>query len=718
MASKNTYNYSPNDSSTSSDKDRSLHSSYMEELKKWQESDLDQREQGREADRFLLDKDGQWEDSIRRQLDSQQRPRYTFDKVTPVIESMMADIEDMDFGCSVKPDGDDSNKDLALTLEGMIRTIQNNSRSDGIFRNATRRLMRRGFDAWMVKAKYKDSWSFDQDLFVVPIPNAINRVWTSDAATSADSSDSDASYVLTSISTEEYKERYPEGKGISVDDADIDEHFDEYRPEVITIAERYYKKDSSCEVVQLSNGKVYRDDDEFQKIKDELRLQGHVEVRRKKIKDYTWCYCIMDGAEILESEMKTAFKSNPVITVYGNFELLGQNSKKTWSGIVLKEMDAQRVHNYAKSREIEEGALSPRPKYWMTKAQAVGHKDQLSKMNVSADPVQFFNPDPEMPGYPQQSGGPQINPHLSQLGNQMAQDISQQAGVFSAMQGDFSARQSEDSVRMQIDRGTAATRKWVNAVIDGIRRTCEVLVETIPVVYDTKRQFAIMGIDGTEDVVTINDEIFDQQTSKMVKVNDLNHGKYKVICDAGPAFSNKLEAGLAALLDYAAIDPSVIAHGGDIILKAIDAPLVDQIGERRREQMLAQGMIPESQMTDDEKEKMQQAEQQPQEPDAMMVAAQAQQMTAQAEIMKAKNDRMKLDLEASKVRIAGGKLHQDGQKLTTEQYKVMSDIRNTDADTVKKVAESRKIAGEANDAEMEKLIKNLPTEQIVQMLGT
>ena len=59
-----------NDGSRAKVKDKSdpesLHLSYIQQLGDWQESDLDQREQARECDRFVLEKDVHWEDSIRR----------------------------------------------------------------------------------------------------------------------------------------------------------------------------------------------------------------------------------------------------------------------------------------------------------------------------------------------------------------------------------------------------------------------------------------------------------------------------------------------------------------------------------------------------------------------------------------------------------------------------------------------------------------------------
>lgn len=698
----------------------SIFQDWMEELKERQESDLDQRENARECDRFLLEKDGQWEDDIARTLDSQKRPRYTFDKVTPVMESMMADVEDMDFGCNVKPQGSGADKDLALTYEGMIRTIQNNSKADSIFRDACRRLMRRGFDAWMVKAKYADEWSFEQDLYIVPIPNAINRVWGSSAGKKADSSDSDSMYVLTSISRGEYMERWPDRQPVSVDDYDENRDYNSYQPDVIVIGERYYKKKETIEVAQLSSGEVVKIDEDFEKIRDELAQQGKTVVNTKKAEDFTWYYALFDGKGIIEHDRKTVFKSNPIVTVYGNYEHIGSNSKITYSGFVLKELDAQRVHNYAKSREIEEGALAPRNKFFMTKKQAAGHQDQIARMNVSADPVQFYEPDPAAPP-PYYSQTINANPHLNNLSNQMANDIKEQAGVFSAMQGDFAGRLSEETVRMQIDRGTAATRKWINALINGIRRTCEILVETIPAVYDTKRQFMITGIDGTESEVILNEEVYDNETGKMVKMNDLNKGKYKVVCDAGPAFANRLEAGLDALLKYAAIDPSVVQQGGDVMLKAIDAPLVDQIAQRKRVALLQAGMIPPDQMTDEEKEQMAMAAQQPKAPSVEEILAQAEQMKAQNEqvriIQTGQIKALELQLKEQQQITERMKLEfqamMEGRKTNMDEIKAASDIENKRANTVKTLAETEKISGETVAQQIDNLKAVTPQTTVI-----
>jgi hypothetical protein len=664
-------------------KDNNEHLTWITQLSDFQQSDLDQRQQARECDRFLLDKDGQWEESVARSLDAQKRPRYTFDQVTPVIENIMADIEDMEFGSNVKPAGGDATKELAKTYEGMVRSIESDSDATAIYRNACRRIIRRGFDAWIVKAKFKSEWSFDQSLVVEPISNAINRVWTSNTSSKADSSDSDEAYVLTSVSPEAYKEQFPEGNAISIDDADLGEHFEQYRPEVIIFGEKYYKKETTREVCQLSNGEIVEKDENFQKVVDEYKAQGVTAVREKKVRDFKIYHRFFDGGGMLSEERETVFKTLPVVTVYGNYELLGENSKITYSGITLKEMDYQRVFNYAKSREIEEGALAPRKKLVMTKKMAKGNEAQISALNVSADPVLFVNPDEQWTAGVQEIGGAQVNPNLANLANDMAMGMQVTGGTNNAMNGQYAGRMSEDALRMQIDRGTGATRKWVNALAHGIKRTCEILVQTIPPVYDTKQQFMILGQDGTEEMVTLNDEVYDTQTQKMVRVNTLNKGQYKVFCDAGPAFANKMEAGLAAMLQYAAIDPSIVNTGGDLMLKSIDAPMMDEMAARKRAQLLQAGMIPQDQMTDEEIEAAQQAAQQPQPEDPIVMLERMKEETLQmTQQNKATEHQIKVaelttNAEVNAAKMQSGIL-KDARTLEQNQEKIDNDKSSND----------------------------------------
>ena len=93
------------------------------------------------------------------------------------------------------------------------------------------------------------------------------------------------------------------------------------------------------------------------------------------------------------------------------------------------------------------------------------------------------------------------------------------------------------------------------------------------------------------------------------------------------------------------------------------------MAERKRAQMIQQGLIPMKQMTEEELAEMQQAQmaaQGQQQPDAAMVLAQAEQMKAQAEMMRAQIEQAKLQNEQMKLQI-------EAQKLQTQMANDQAD---------------------------------------------
>jgi hypothetical protein len=129
-------------------------------------------------------------------------------------------------------------------------------------------------------------------------------------------------------------------------------------------------------------------------------------------------------------------------------------------------------------------------------------------------------------------------------------------------------------------------------------------------------------------------------------------GTYDVTCKAGPSFRNRQEQTLRTMLELAQVDPSLLQLGGDLLLKNVVSPVADALAERRRAQMIAQGIIPEKQMTDEEKQELaMKMQSQGQAQDPNMVLAQAEMLKAQAQQMQAQNDAMKLQLENMKLQI-------------------------------------------------------------------
>jgi hypothetical protein len=194
----------------------------------------------------------------------------------------------------------------------------------------------------------------------------------------------------------------------------------------------------------------------------------------------------------------------------------------------------------------------------------------------------------------------------------------------------------------------------------------------------------VLREDDSYDLATLNETIIDQQTGNLVTLNDLSQGIYDVICKAGPSFKNRQQETVEAITNLASVDPTLMQVAGDLLLQNIATPAATQISERKRAQMLAQGIIPENQLTDEERAEREQAMMQSQgqqPPDANMVMAQAEQLKAQAEMLKAQidqeklnNERMKLQLEAQKLQVMQANDQADNQ---IDGFRAETDRMNT-----------------------------------------
>ena len=695
------------------------HAEVIQLLEKTQDADQDNRSEAREDQKFVSKKDGQWEDSVINLY--QDAPRYTFDHTSPIIDQIAGDISAADFDIKVKPAGGGATKDNAELLDGLIRNIETMSNAQGIYAKAGRKIATGGFDAWMLKSDYANDESFDQDLMIEYIFNAYDRVWFDLASVEQDRSDADHAFLLSAIPIGTYRERFPDGSGLGVSQGtDYDEDYCD-KAEYVIIGHVYYRKLKPRDLVKVNTGEVF-EGAEFDKVKDELAEMGIEETDRRTVNDSVFCVRKFDGAGWLEEAEETVFSYVPIIPTYGNFEVI--ENKPIWHGAVRKLRDPQRVYNYGKSREVAEGALSPKPKYWATPKQVQGYEDELATLNTNNKPVQIYNVDAEAPNPPQQQGGAMVNQGLVMLSDSMQQIMGQSAGIFAAGMGNQAEfAQSGIAIDKLQKKGNNITTKYFTSLEMAICHTAKILIDAIPRVYDAQRQIRIMNEDGSFDMKEIFQPVLDNETGQIVYMNDLSAGKYDVTCVAGQSYDSRQSETLDQMLQMIAVDPSSVEMGADIIWQQMSGGGTSAMAERKRRQLFEAGLIPDVQLTEEEQAEKQQMEQQPPQPDAAMALAQAEmakaeadmqsnQLTAQknqnevqlkVEELKLKQQELALKGREQELKIAekSQSLNLDAQSQQfnqmMEQMQLQLQATNDEVDRMKKEAETLKTMREANN---------------------
>lgn len=665
------------------------HAECIKLLEQAQETETDNRERVREADLFLNKRDGQWEPQIIKKFDG--KPRYTFDECTPIVDDIMGEMETMDFDIRVNPSGTGGSKQTAETYEGLIRNIENISGAQFIYNSAARIMVGTGLAGWRVVADYRDGTTFQQDLMIKPIPSFEDNVWFDPGTMTQTAEDADYCFVLSSMTYAKYKAKYPKGSGLSVGTDQQQQAYYHKKPDEIKVGEYLYKVKKYRELFQLSNGMVVENNEDFAMVRDELE-QGGITVERSRKRHYYEVYQrLFDGGDWLGDAKRTVFNHIPIIPVFGNFKI--SENKVIYWGVTEKTADAQRIINYAESRKIEESAMSPKPKTWMTMEQATNPEvlRTLKTLNTNTDPVQFYDHvEGQTPPY--QQPALQSNPALMETAQSAQQYIQRTSSTFDEARGIAPAQRSGVAIDKLQAKSDNPKRKWFSAMEVALTQTYKVLIRAIPIVYDTKQEIRLVAQDGTTNTATIKERVIDQQTGQVVELLDLSKGTYDVVCSAGPAFHSRQQETVTAINELAQIDPSILQIGADVLLNNINAPGIDQIAERKRAQMVQQGIIPESQLTREEKAQMAQT-QQAQGPSPI---EQANLMIAEAQLKETEGRNaeraMKLQIEEQKNQLKAMELQQKAdaqqQKALMDSIKAVSEQVKTQADALKTIREA------------------------------
>jgi len=685
------------------------HNSVLLMTKRAQEAESDQRDHARDAKLFLTKRNGQWDPRSFQKMDG--RFRGTFDMCTPIVDQISGEIDQSDFTLRVSPSGGGSSKETAKTMDGIIRNIRNISNAETTFNQSGRSNVICGFDCWEVVQDWVDGNSFDQDLFIRRVPNALDSVWFDPASVKQDRSDSNWAVKMTAMPVDDYRKKWPKGKGQSVGDDKRNEAFFN-KIDLVRVGQIQYKKPINIEIVRMTDGAVYEVDDDFIKIQDDLanptpnpdgsvsapitiELDSKGKEKRRMRKSWRVWSRMFDGGGWLQKAEETVFDFIPLIPVYGNFDIV--DDKVIYFGKIENLLDQQRVLNYAMSRDIEDGALSPAPTIWMTEKQAAGN--DYSKMNTDRAPVRIYNVDAEAPPISAQSftGGPQASQGLQTTISNMQQMIAASSNSFQAGQGNAAPSQSGIAGLQQIEQGNIGSVKWFKSLEIAICHTGKVIIGAIPKVYDATRQVRLLEADGTSSTVVLNQPAMDQQTQEVITLNDLSIGDYDVVCEVGPTFISQQKETARTFIEVAKVDPTILETGKDIYLKSLSAfPGMEQMAERARVELFNSGRIPPTQYTDEENEQAQAAQaaaqNQPPQEDPNMIFARAEEAKGQADLQNAQNKQAQVQgdqqIKMQELQLRDKQLDLDVQKFLKGQ----DDKFNVDAANISLNLEKQDLA--------------------------
>jgi hypothetical protein len=205
--------------------------------------------------------------------------------------------------------------------------------------------------------------------------------------------------------------------------------------------------------------------------------------------------------------------------------------------------DPQKMINYMASKFVQKiGATNKSP--WIAPIDAIPQnlRADWDKSNVDEKAVLYYQ---EFVGGRQVTApfrADNVEPAVQALlsGTQLfGETLKKTLGVPDAMLGitpDQAVQQSGVALHNLTEQGAQANHHFTDNMVLSMKRFAELGIRLIPKIYDTARAIRIIGPDGAQELVKIN-EIF-QRKGSVVKY-DLTAGEYGVTVDTGPSYTTK-----------------------------------------------------------------------------------------------------------------------------------------------------------------------------------
>ena len=532
-----------------------------ERLKLAQDEDYENRQEAYDDLRFLAVPNSQWPAPILADRQADGRPCIVINKLPVFIDQVVGDERQNRPTIKVIPVDDKADVRTAEILSGWIKNVEQTSNSDVAVDHAFEHAVSCGYGAMRVITEYSTDDSFEQDVYIKKIDNALAVYFGRHSE--YDCSDAMYCFIISDISREEYKDKYGED-AMPFNYADSQYIEGWCTQNTVRIAEYFVKEPENKTIYQLQDGRTV-----------EKLEEGDVSVKKRKVKSFKIKWYLLSGNKVLDEKTWPGRKYIPVIPVWG--KELNVGDRRVIRSLIRNAKDPQRMYNYWVSSDTELVSLAPKTPYIATAKQIAGHEQQWNEAHRKNYPYLLVNPDPSAPGWPHRQAPPQASSAMTEKIQMSDQEIRDTTGLQKASLGMQSNERSGIAIRERQRQGDIGTFAFIDNLARSITYMGKILVDIAPSVLDTERIIRLGMEDGQQQFEAVNVVTFDGKV-----LNDLSMGTYDVVVTVGPSFSTQRTEARQSMSEFIQYFPQAAPLIGDLLAEAQDWKGADKFAERLR----------------------------------------------------------------------------------------------------------------------------------------
>lgn len=642
-------------------------------------------ENGRD-DQDFVNGVNQWSAEDKRQRDLDGVPSLVLNQTKPFCNQVINDIRQARPALRIVPVDSNADPETAEVLSGLIRNIEYRSKASDAYDTAARNAIQASIGWIKVCVDYEHEFTFDQEITIERILN-FESAMIDPNSTMLDGSDAEYGVVYEDIPKEKFESLYPEAttEGFEGTFWSSDK--------TIRVAEYYYRVYDEVDIYQVAyqegetvvEGVVTKPEiDLLEESGIEVEIVDQRKTRLPKVMQ-----CLLTQNEILD-KTEWVGKYIPIIPVVG--DEIWTDGRRNFSSLIRQGKDAQRMYNYWKSASTHMIALQPKTPW----TGAAGSFDSFPNEWANANRKNYafleydvvYDENGQRVEPPKREAPVQGSPAMMQEAMNAREDIRLAIGMPLSNMGEKDNAISGVAIRNRQIEGDNATFHFIDNLATAMTHLGVILVDLIPKIYSKPQIRRIIGEDGTEDIVPVNQPyVQDKETGKKRPpksgeqydgIYRLGTGKYDVVCDIGASYSSQRQEMADKLGELVAAKPELFEVVGDLIFKSLDLPMSEELSER-----IKATMNPVVLGDDPQGEKLKQAAQQ-------LKAMEEQLLNMDAALKdKRKNEEFEQQRDMEKIKLEREKLVIEANKVNAEIAKIQSEIEENRAQTINQRIENQ-----------------------------
>ena len=522
----------------------------------------------------------QWDLNVKNKRAAENRPCMTVNVLAARERQILNNQRENRPAIKVNPTDDAGTVETGEILQGIIRHIEYDSDADTAYDTASASQCRNGFGYIRLLTEYESPTSMQQVIKIQREPNPF-QIYMDPSSKKADRSDACFAFSFTTLTKAEYKEDYPGTELASLDDwnsvGDKDPGW--LSEDGVRIVEYFYIEKEKDILLQLSNGKTILNS-KLTKLPRKVTI-----VDKRDTEVCTVKYCKHNAVEILE---KNDWPGQwiPIIPVLG--DEVNVDGKVTYEGMVRWSKDPMRMKNVMASAEVEAIMLAPKAP-WLAAAGQTEDFPEWKTANTQNHAVLRYKPidiNGKDVGPPQRIVQEPAIQAIAEAGAAFDEALRDVQGIYEAQYGARSQEKSGIAIARKTQQGEVANFHYSDNLTRAIKFLGRQILDLIPKIYSAPTVMRIIGEDGTQKVVKVNQmfTVGEGQNATQKKY-DLTAGTYDVTVSSGPSWQTKRQEAVASMLELAKSFPKLPEVAGDLMVQSMDWPNHEKVAERLKKAM-------------------------------------------------------------------------------------------------------------------------------------